>query len=117
MPGANCAILNCSTSRNKKGIAIFRVPTGEDDFSKKWRENIINIVTKDRIIDGSLRKQIENKSLYTCELHYPEDKLIRNTTKTTRIPGALPTLNLPKKSFSRPDTVPRSTHSLLSLLY
>jgi len=38
MPGANCSIFGCSTSIKTKGIAIFRVPTGNDD-------------TRDRVID------------------------------------------------------------------
>ena len=99
MPGANCSIYGCPTSRKSKGISIFRVPTGDDEYSKNWREKIVNIITKDRVIDKNLRSQIEKKNLYTCELHYLEDQLIRNDTKTTRIPGVVPTLNLPVKSF------------------
>ena len=70
MPGANCSIYGCKTSRKDKGIAIFRVPTGEDEFSTKWRDEIVNIITKDRVIDKNLRRQIDTKNLYTCELHY-----------------------------------------------
>lgn len=99
MPGANCSIYGYSTSRKNSGLAIFRVPTGNDEFSQQWREKIVNIITRDRVIDQNLRKQINAKTLHTCELHYPEDQLIRNQIKTTRIPGALPTLNLPKKTF------------------
>ena len=61
---------------------------------------IVNIITKDRAIDKSLRNQIERRSIYTCELHYCEDQLIRNAVKTTRKPGALPSINLPVKRFS-----------------
>ena len=68
MPGANCSIFGCSTSRKSKGISIFRVPTGDDDYNTKWREKIVNIITKDRLINESLKTQIERKSLYTCEL-------------------------------------------------
>jgi len=77
MPGANCSIFGCSTSRKTKGIAI------------EWRQKIVQIITRDRVIDQNLKKQIENRTLHTCELHYPEECLLRNTNKTTRIPGSL----------------------------
>jgi len=111
MPGANCSIFGCSTSRKSKGIAIFRVPTGDDEYSTQWRKKIVDIVTKDREIDASLRSQIEKRTLHTCELHYPEETLLRNSTRTTKIPGALPTLNLPLKSFSKPQNE-RNTDSI-----
>ena len=59
MPGANCAIFGCNTSRIHKGISIFKVPKSVDDYSKKWRENVISVITRDRVIDQSLRRQIE----------------------------------------------------------
>lgn len=112
MPGANCSIYGCSTSRKKKGIAIFRVPTGDDEFNTKWRENIVSIITKDRIIDKSLKCQIENRNLYTCELHYPEEQLVRNESRTTRIPGSLPSLHLPAKCHPTTSFPERSTSSI-----
>ena len=99
MPGANCSIFGCSTSRKSKGIAIFRVPTGDDEYSSQWRRKLVDIITKDREIDASLRNQIEKRTLNTCELHYPKETLIQNPTRKTRIPGSLPTLNLPLKFF------------------
>ena len=99
MPGANCSIFGCSTSRKSKGIAIFRIPTADDEYSTEWRNKIVAIITRDREIDKCLRKQIEQRTLHTCELHYPEETLLKNPRKTTRIPGSLPTLNLSVKSF------------------
>jgi hypothetical protein len=112
MPGANCSIFGCSTSRKNKGISIFCVPTGDDAYNTRWREKLFNIITKDRVIDKSLKSQIERRSLYTCELHYNEECLIRNQTKTTRIPGSLPTLNLPIKSYSKVSVNERSKSSI-----
>jgi len=83
-------VFNFYTSRKSKGIAIFRVPTGDDNYSTQWRKKIVDIVTRDREIDSSLRSQIEKRALHTCELHYPEETLLRNSTRTTKIPGALP---------------------------
>lgn len=75
MPGANCSILGCSTSRRKVGVAIFRVTAGKDEYNTNWRNKVIDIVTKYREIDKPLRDRIEKKNIYICERHY-EDKFI-----------------------------------------
>lgn len=112
MPGANCSIYGCSTSRKSKGISIFKVPSsGNDEYNTQCREKIVNIITKSREIDAGLRRKIEARTLHTCELHYPEEVLNRNTNKTTLIPGSLPTLLLPVRSFAALE-VKRSTSSI-----
>ena len=75
MPGANCSIYGCSTSRLDKHIGIFRLPTAKDDFSKKWRSDMLHFITRDRVMDDSLRKQIAENTLHVCELHFNEDDL------------------------------------------
>ena len=55
---ANWAILACKT----KGIAIFWVLTGNDEMSNNWRENIINVVTRDHMVDKNLEDRI-NKNI------------------------------------------------------
>ena len=79
MPGANCSIYGCHTCRSKKykGIAIFKVPAAKDDFNTTWRGRLIHAITKDRVIDESLRKQINECNLYICEKHYTSDQIIQ----------------------------------------
>ena len=80
MPGANCRIYGCSVSRRKryKDISIFSVPKMDDEFHNNWRAKFVAAVTKDRVVDASLRKQIENKSIGVCELHFtPEQVIVR----------------------------------------
>ena len=55
---ANWAILACKT----KGIAIFWVLTGNDEMSNNCRENITNVVTRDRMVDKNLEDRI-NKNI------------------------------------------------------
>ena len=38
MPGVNCAIVGCGTSRRTKGIGIFKLPAAKNDKYKRWRE-------------------------------------------------------------------------------
>ena len=48
MPGANCSVFGCTTSRYRSGIAIFNVSKGDDDYNTSWRAKLENFVTKDR---------------------------------------------------------------------
>ena len=73
MPGANCSIYGCGTSRQHTGISIFRIPAKDDDLSTKTREAWVRIVTRDREIDSSLRKQIEQRTLHICERHFQKN--------------------------------------------
>ena len=77
MPGENCSIFNCHSSRAAPGISFFRVPTKDDEYSTNWRNNIIAVITRDRVIDGNLKRQIKSRTFHTCELHYPQEKMIR----------------------------------------
>ena len=75
MPGANCSIFGCTSSRYSKHITIFGLPKGNDEYNTTWRKKLINIITKDRVVDMSLKKQIENNSLHICERHFQEDDM------------------------------------------
>ena len=64
MPGSNCSIFGCPISRKTVGLAIIRVTQRADEYNSKWRDKLVNIITRDRVIDQSLKKQIEKKNLY-----------------------------------------------------
>ena len=98
MPGKNCVIFGCSTSRSRKGIGIFKVPTLTNDANKKWSNDLISVITRDRLIDNFLKKRIDSYNLYICELHFTEDLFWVYSSRKIIKDGALPTLNLPKKS-------------------
>ena len=63
---ANYSIYGCHRSRRPEygGIGIYKVPSGNDEFGKNWREKLGLIITKDRAIDETLRKRIERRKLY-----------------------------------------------------
>nr|XP_047145142.1 uncharacterized protein LOC124818371 [Hydra vulgaris] len=98
MPGANCSIYGCTTSRYSHDIAIFSLPKGQDDCNVEWRRKLIEIITKDRLIDSALRKQIASESLHVCEKHFEDHEVNRNSARARLIPGSLPSKNLPKRS-------------------
>ena len=77
MPGASCAILVCNSSTRKRGIVIFRVPTWNQERGNNWGKDVINIVTRDRVVDKILKDKIDIKNIYLCEKHFPEEQLLR----------------------------------------
>ena len=70
MPGVNCAIVGCGTSRRTKGIGIFKLPAAKNDKYKRWREEWLSEITKTRVIDKAFREKILNDTVYTCEKHF-----------------------------------------------
>ena len=75
MPGDNCAIPDCSTLRATPGVVLLGLPKDDDEYNVNWRKNIVGKITK--VVDASLKRQIDRKSLHFCEKHYPEEKLIQ----------------------------------------
>ena len=67
---ANCCIYGCRHSSRRPGyagIGIYKVPSGNDEFEKNWREKLVLIITKDRVIDEPLRKRIDRRKLYMSD--------------------------------------------------
>ena len=79
MPGDNCTIPGCCTSRATLGVALLGMPKNDDEYNVNQRKNIDDMITKIRVVDASLKRQFERKSLHFCEKHYPEEKLIDTT--------------------------------------
>ena len=75
MPGANCAIFGCGTSRKQK-ISIFKLPNpAKGEFHKKCYRDILNIITRNRVVDEKLKKLIHENKLFICERHFDEDQI------------------------------------------
>ena len=72
MLGANCSIYGCSSSRKSKGCSIFKLPAPNNDFNKKWRGDLLNVIRKDRVVDDSLKRQIDADRLHICERHFSD---------------------------------------------
>ena len=101
MPGENCAIFGCSASRKNKGISFFKVPLPNNEMNKKWGNELINMITKDREVDNSLKKRIETRKLFICEQHFSEEQYYKYDTRKSLKDGELPKLNSPMKSGTK----------------
>ena len=75
MPGANCSIFGCGTSRRNTGVRIFRLPSGKDEKSKQTRDEWIKVITRDCVADANFRKIIEGGNVYVCEKHFKKDEI------------------------------------------
>ena len=58
-------------------------------------------------IDDTSNERIDNKNIFICERHYLPNQISKHETRSSVIPGELPTLNLPMKSFQSPPSTPR----------
>ena len=58
MPGVNYVIYGCSSARTTPGVSLYRSLTLE--------ENIVAVITQDRVIDGKLKRQIKSQNWFTC---------------------------------------------------
>ena len=85
MPGENCAIFGCPTSRRHTNISIFKVPVPNTEVNKKWGCELINIITKDKQVDAQLKnKSIETYKLFYCERHFSPDQIWVHPTRKSQ---------------------------------
>ena len=60
MPGVNYVIYGWSYARITPGVSLYR--------SLILEENIVAVITQDRVTDDNLKRQIKNRTLYSCRL-------------------------------------------------
>ncbi|PFX28007.1 hypothetical protein AWC38_SpisGene7249 [Stylophora pistillata] len=100
-----------------KGIGIWKLPAAKEEAHKKWRDDWLSEITKTREIDHEFRKRIENDKVFTCEKHFDvEDFEVFQTAKMTKKKprfGAIPTLNMPRKSHESARPTQRPARSVV----
>ena len=60
MPGVNHVIYGCFSARTTSGVSLYLRLTLE--------ENIVAVITQDKVIGDNLKRQIKNQILHTCRL-------------------------------------------------
>ena len=60
LPCVNYVIYGCSSARLTPGVSLY--------WSLTLVENIVAVITQDRVIDENLKKQIKSQIIYTCGL-------------------------------------------------
>lgn len=74
MPGSNCCIVGCGSSRRKQNLGIFKLPKAVNSEYSKWRADLLEIILRTRELDVDFKQQIQDDKISICELHFkPED--------------------------------------------
>ena len=60
MPGVNNVIYGCSSARPTPGVSLY--------WSFTLEENIIAVITQDRVTDDNLKRHLKNLTLCTIRL-------------------------------------------------
>ena len=63
MPGVNYVIYGCFSARITAGVSILSVCQ-----SSTLEDNIVAVITQDKVIHDNLKTQIKNRTLCTCRL-------------------------------------------------
>lgn len=89
MPGANCSIVGCSTSRYKSvvgqssnnkdedaTVGIFCVPCSKpnNDKQEKWRQDFLAAIKLTREEDSNFKNLIAKGHVWACEKHFKKDE-------------------------------------------
>ena len=75
---------------NIKEFLYLRFPVVTPNLARNGEKSWF--ITKDRVIDANLKKQIEKKTLYICGKHYEFNMMIVNPNKTTLKLGSIATV-------------------------
>ena len=59
--GVNYVIYGCSSARTVPGVSLYR-------RCLTLEENIVAVITQDRVIDDNLKRQTKSQTLGTCGL-------------------------------------------------
>ena len=76
MSGESWLIFNWRNSRAASGISFFtRVPTKDEEYSIKWRNNIVAVITRYLRYgdEGNFKNKLKTEHF---ELTYPQEKVI-----------------------------------------
>ena len=50
IPGENCLFSNWHSYRAAPGISFFRAPKKDDEYSTNWKNNIIAVITCNKVM-------------------------------------------------------------------
>ena len=59
-------------------MALFQIPTKDDEYSTVWIKKLVAIITRDRVLYAGLKGQIERGMLNICKRHYTEAQINRH---------------------------------------
>ncbi len=83
MPGANCALVGCSTSR-KSDLSLFKLPfagQGDSEVTVKLktdaRKEWLRVILRTREMTPQLKTKIEKNTIFLCERHFKPEVIFQ----------------------------------------
>ena len=79
---ANCVFYGCFSNRNTKkydDIGLFKLPGRTTEFYAGWKDKIVEVIKRYRVIDDSLALRIQKGNVWTCERHYKPEEIERTS--------------------------------------
>ena len=67
MPGDNCSVFGCGTSRRHKDVGIFQIPGIK---KKEWRARFLNAIMRTRKPDDDFKSLIPKDRVFACSRHF-----------------------------------------------
>ena len=59
--------------KKREGNSIFKLPKAKNEFFEKWRDQLVQVMTRNRVIDPDLRGRLAEDILHICENHFQAD--------------------------------------------
>ena len=82
MPGANCALFGCSTSR-KSDLSLFKLPSparGDREETATLKNNArtewLRVILRTREMTPDLKQRIDKNEIYVCERHFKAEVIV-----------------------------------------
>ena len=60
-------------TEERKALEFLKLPS--EKLYKEWRKSWLNEITKSRVVDQSLKNQIQKDKVYTCEKHFDQNDI------------------------------------------
>ena len=80
MLSENCSFHRCSNSRKNPTVSFFKIPrvkSSDSEFTKQKklpaRAEWVRILTKTRVLDADLQRQLNGNSIHVCKIHFKEE--------------------------------------------
>ena len=73
--GDNCWVPECGSSRRIEGLYLFKMPCTPRTEGVEWRNSLIAVIKKHRVVDTKLKERIATGKIFTCEKHFKPDEV------------------------------------------
>ena len=71
--GQIALVIQCGSSRRSEIITLFKLPSPKIEALKTWRKELLSVITRDRVVEKDVQKQIDNETVHMRPRHFTEE--------------------------------------------